>query len=327
MSCLDNIISVRDVCNNEEESSLSGLDLMDAPEISTKNLANIANEEYVSGLALARKKAALATTFVRNDMMSILAASNYIPDIVTREFVSGTYNNNNIFYGENKERGLKLFKNKSYRGTMRKTVIDKIMVYPQNNIAEATLNIYDDYGGGISKTYTVELIAGEENVFEVNYEVKGDTAVVVLDGNGVNVYSTPLECMTGCNGSMPNECGYVAGFYNGKVMNGKDGYGINIMFRCYCDFDGFLCGLATGYIGEIVWLKARVLLMEEHLRTNRLNNWVVYGRDETKDYLNDIENQYRMKWNGLVDAMPNILKSYRDDCFDCRKTKLVVNVG
>jgi hypothetical protein len=64
MSDIQNIISIRDVTTEENVPSLSGLDLMDAPEISIINLANIANEEYTSGLALARKKIEQATLLV-----------------------------------------------------------------------------------------------------------------------------------------------------------------------------------------------------------------------------------------------------------------------
>ncbi|MBW7913075.1 MAG: hypothetical protein H3C54_05095, partial [Taibaiella sp.] len=81
MSKLENIISVRDVCAGEQQQSLSGLDLMDAPEISIKNLANIANEEYTTGLNLAKKKVQQAIILVRNDMMSVMAANKVIPNL------------------------------------------------------------------------------------------------------------------------------------------------------------------------------------------------------------------------------------------------------
>ncbi len=54
MACLDNIVTLG-VCPDEAEST-SGLKLMQAAGISIKNLAEIANETYGSGVELAIEK-------------------------------------------------------------------------------------------------------------------------------------------------------------------------------------------------------------------------------------------------------------------------------
>lgn len=326
MNPLKHIISVRDVCSNETAESLSGLDLMDAPEISALNLASIANEIYVTGLNLARKKVEQATLLVRNDLMTALAASSVMPDIKAAVHTTGTFKTEVTFPAEAKERGLTIYKNSRIRGGLRKLRIQAVKVYPLSTLSDVALKIYDDYAGGTVTTYRLDLRANEVNSFTIDYELKGTFARVLLDGTGLPVASAYLTCFTGCNGTMPNDCGFTKGWYDDKEISGKEGFGLVLDFACECDYEQLLADLATTYIGEIVWLKARVLLMEEHLRTNRLNNWVIYGRDETKEYLIDVENQYREKWKVLMSAMPGLLKQYKDDCLQCNGIKWVTNL-
>ncbi len=326
MSSINNIISVRDVQGTETPSSLSGLDLMDAPELSIRNLANIANEEYVTGMQLAQRKVQQATLLVRNDFMSILAANRVMPQLAERQYTTGEFRAATTFPAEAKERGLTLYRNTRIKGTLRKLYINSIQVYPLADATGAELKIYDDAGGGTVSVYNIDLNANTVNTFRVNYEVKGNFARVLLNGTDIPVASSFLICFTGCNGTLPNDCAYTRGWYDDKEISGKEGFGINVEFNCSCDYEQLLCDMARTYIGEIVWLKSRVLLLEEHLRTNRLNNWVVYGREETQQYLTDVENQYRDKWRIFADAVPGILQQFKDDCLQCNGVKWVVNV-
>lgn len=326
MSDIKNIISIRDVTTEENVPSLSGLDLMDAPEISIINLANIANEEYTSGLALARKKIEQATLLVRNDLMSALVANHVIPNLDTKRHSTGEFKQAITFPAEAKERGLTLYKNSRIHGALRKLKIHTAKVYPLADAADVQLKIYDDYAGGMVTTYKVNLTANRVNVFDISYEIKGSYARVVLDGSNVPVASSYLTCFTGCNGMLPNDCGYTKGWYGDKEISGKEGFGVNLEFSCECDYDQMLCDLSKLYVGELVWLKTRVLLLEEHLRTNRLNNWVIYGRDETKDYLTDIENQYREKWKVFAGALRGIISGMKDDCLVCNGIRWVTNI-
>lgn len=324
---MNNIISVRDVlCTDCNATSLSGLDLMDAPEISVLNLAQIANEEYITGLNLARKKVDQATILVRNDLMSMLAANNVMPNIVAKTYTTGEFKPAMTYPAESKERGLTMYRNSRIKGALRKLYVQTIRIYPLADATAVELKIYDDYAGGTISTYNVDLVASQVNSFNVAYEVKGSFARILLDGTNVPVASSYLTCFTGCNGTLPNDCGYTKGWYDDKEVSGKEGFGINADFYCACDYDQLLGDLAKTYIGEIVWLKTRVLLLEERLRTNRLNNWVIYGREETQQYLTDIENQYRDKWQVFVNAMPGILKQFKDDCLVCNGIRWVTNV-
>eukprot|EP01136_Pigoraptor_vietnamica_P023003 Opistho-1_new@6295 len=198
MSDIKNIISIRNVTTEENVPSLSGLDLMDAPEISIINLANIANEEYTSGLSLARKKIEQATLLVRNDLMSALAANRVIPNLEAKKYNTGEFKPAITFPAEAKERGITLYKNSRIRGSLRKLKIHKVKIYPLVDVADVQLKIYDDYTGGVVSTYNVNLTANQINSFDVGYEVKGSFARVALDGTNLPVAGAYLTCFTGC---------------------------------------------------------------------------------------------------------------------------------
>lgn len=328
MSCINNIISIRDVCADTQDAppSLSGLDLMDAPEISPLNLAHIATEDYESGMELARAKLRQATLLVRNDLMSILAANHAMPNITAKTHSSGTFQPAISFPAEAKERGLTLYRNQRHASPLRKLRITNVKIYPLVAKTDAVLKIYDEHGGGMVTTYNIDLVANQANTFKLDYEVQGSFARVLLDGTDVPVAGSFLTCHTGCGGRLPNDCGYTKGWYDDRELQAKEGYGIVLEFGCACDYEQLLCDLAPTYIGEIVWLKTRVLLLEEHLRSNRLNNWVVYGREDTRTYLTDIENQYRDKWTVFINAMPGLLRQLKDSCITCNGIKWVTNI-
>lgn len=326
MSCLDNIISVGSC---EDEESLSGLGLLDAPELSSLNLAAMANEDVISGKQLASRKIALAVKLVKNDIMSVMAANNILPEVTDIHYNTGVFRTNTAYAAEDVYRGLVLYRNRKTSGKLRKQKIHKISIYPLNDATDVTLKIIDAYPTTDLVTETsmvIDLTANQVNEIEVDYTIQGEWVRVLLDGADVSVASAYLTCFTGCNGTMPNDCGYTKGYYNNKEVSAKEGYGIVLDFSCYCDYDQLMCDLTKTFIGEIVWLKARVLLLEEHSKSNRLNNWIIYNREETEKYLTDVENQYRSKWNTFMDAMPRILKQYRDSCLDCRGARWVDNI-
>lgn len=326
MSCLDNIISINGYCGENATASLSGLDLFDAPEISPENLAKITNEQYINGKALAHAKVALATKLVSNDMMSIMAANSVLPNLMDTHYTTGEFKIDKSYSADGKEKGVTLYRNARIKGNLRKIIIHKIFIYPITTANNVVLKIYDDWAGGMISTYTIDLIANQVNEFEPEYIIKGTFARVILDGSEVSVASSYLTCFTGCNGSMPNDCGYTKGWIGNTEISEKEGYGIVLDFSCKCDYDDLLCGMANNFLGELVWLKSRVLLVEERLHSNRWNNWIIYNREVTADFATELENDYRSKWNTFAQSLPKILKQYRDDCLECRGTRWVDNI-
>jgi len=324
-SCLDNIISVKNLCG-ETEPSLSGLDLFDAPEVSTKVLAMAANEEFITGRNLAISRVELATKLIKNDLQSVMAANNVLPNLTDITYEAATFKTGVVIPALAVNRGLVLYRSPKIKGSLRKTKIHNVYVYPLVNATNVTLNIYDEYAGGILNEYVVDLTANQINTFDVEYLVRGKYARVYINGDSLSFASSYLTCFTGCNGSLPNECGYVKSFYNDKQIEGKEGYGINIDFSCVCDYDEMLCGLAKGVLGNIVWLKSRWELMQSLIHTDRLNNWTVYNREEAKKFAEDLNTEYINAWNTFANSLPSIVENMRDSCIWCRGIRWQVNL-
>lgn len=329
MSCLETLLSIRGVCDHT--TSLSGLDLMDAPELSPNGLAQVTNEEFVSWKELVKNKYNQAITLVKNDVIHALSANNAMGNVTQVKHLTGVFKTASTYPAEDKDRGIILYRNPKIKGELRKTVIHNIKVYPLADLENATVKIITDYPGdgvGTEYTYSHDMIANQVNTLNVEFTIPAPAtyARVVINGSELPVASAYLTCFTGCNGTMPNDCGYTKGYYNGNSISSKEGFGIVLEFSCVCDYGELLCDMANSVLGEIVYLKSRVLLLEEHLKSNRLTNYVIYNREETKGYLNDVENQYRSKWNDLMSTLPNILRQYRDDCIICRGTQWVTNI-
>lgn len=325
-SCLDNIISVR-ACNPDDTpASLSGLDLFDAPEISTSTLANMANEEYIKGRTLATAKVSLATKLISNDLKSVMAANNLLPNLTDITYNAATFKTSTTFLSQAVDRGLVFHKAGNVQGSLRKHIIHNVYTYPLTDATGVTLSIWDSWAGGTLTEYEIDLTADEVNTHNVEYTVLGSYARVYINGDGLSFASSYLTCFTGCDGRRPNNCGFVKGYFDGREVSRKEGYGISIDFSCVCDYDEMLCGLAKTTLGTLVWLKARILLMEERLETDRLNNFIVWGREDAKDKLKELKAEYIMEWNTFANSVPSIVENMRDSCLNCRGSRWKTNI-
>lgn len=322
MSCIDNIVTVKG-CNTSPPSS--GLDLFDAPEISIRNANNIANDTYVQGSVMLQNKLRLAIVQVRNDFIAALNGNNIATKISESSYSTGTFNasiNNGLYAGE---RGIILYRNPTIRGVLRKIKITQVQLYPLAS-GNFNLKIYDTINGVWSYTsFPVTLVANQVNTFSINYIMQGTYVNVLIDNTSLPMASANLTCMTGCGGSMPNDCGYVMG-YNGIAQVKSEGFGINVLFNCTCDYEQILCDLSQTYIGELIWLKARYNVVEEQYKTNRFNNLIIYSHDDLPNILTGLDAEYVNKWNALMQGLYGILNNYRDSCLDCRGVKFRVNV-
>lgn len=318
MSCLDSIVTLGS-CPDDGISS-SGFTLITANGISIKNLNAIANENEGTGIAFAMQKKTMAITQVKNDLIAALNVNNVATKISQTAYNASEFNpsiNNGNYAGE---RGLTIYRPSTMRGKLRKQKITTIQLYPLTS-GDFTLNIYDN---GMVSHYPVTLVSGQINEFTLNYTIKGTFARILIDNTALQLSSSKLICMLGCNGHAPNDCGYVKGWDGTKEVK-WEGYGINIVFYCYCDWDQILCDLSQTYIGELIWLKWQINIFDEQYKTNRFNNWVIYNRDELPAIINSLDAEYSQKWNALMAGLFTILNNYKDDCLQCRGIRWVVN--
>jgi len=332
MSCLDSIVTLG-LCP-DDEASISGFRLIDAPGISPKNLAAVANENYIQGTTMAMAKKSLAILQVQNDFLSSLQANRVVTSVAEPVYQSSTFNTNTDMGNYAGERGIVFHKNASYRGTLRQSIIKSITCYPLQS-GEGEINIYVPFNSEYVQQYTIPVtfVANQINTFDADtiedfpfIIPPGCGAIKILvDQTDISFASAPIFCMKGCNGTMPNDCGWVQG-WDGTNAVKSEGYGININFYCHCNYEQILCDLAKSFTGELIWLKWQIAIMEEHYRSNKFNNWVIYNRDEIQQsILPDLNNQYAEKWNGLMQGLFAILQTYKDECLKCRGIRWKVN--
>lgn len=326
MGCLDNIISIKGCTQGE---SLSGLDLLDAPELSSNILEYAANEDTLSGAQLAKEKVALATKLVKTDLMLALTNNNIIPNLANRSYVTGEFRPATTISASAKMRGQTLYRPDNRRGNMRKLVINKIRIYPLADVAEATVKLLDASPGdgtGTQYTYTFALTANQVNEFEINKTIEGSYARVTMDGTDIPVASSYMTCFVGCGGKKPNDCGYVKSTIGDSDIGGREGYGIVLDFKCECDYDVLLCNLAEHYIGHLVWLKSRIVLLEAGINTDRYNSFFIYGKEEMLNTIKQLSADYNNRWYALMQTMPSTLKSFPDDCLVCNGAQWKTNI-
>lgn len=321
MACIDNIVTTG-LCA-DGETSTSGFTLLQAEGMSLNNFANITTETYRSGLEMVLAKKQLAITQVKNDFLAALAQNNVMPQIANPKYDSSRFvPSTNIGSGSN--RGVIIRKSKS-RGALRKHRIDSIEVYPFGN-GQATIKIID---GDRVTSWAVNLVANQINSFTsteiggLPYDINNDTVRVYVDTD-VNLASSEVICRTGCNGTVPNDCAYANGWDGSKEVK-SEGYGVNVIFYCECDYTQIICDSAPSF-GEIIWLKWQINILREQQLSNRLNDLVIYSQEELPDYISRLNAEYVSKWNGLMAGMYSILNRYRDYCLNCRGIKWVVNV-
>jgi hypothetical protein len=322
MDALNNIVTLG--IAPDDGASLSGFQLINAPGITLKTLNNIANETYTKGVNLALLKKSLSTTQFYNDFIGALQANRVMTTISEPLYDTSVFNPNNSVGSSTMERGIELWRNVSYRGTLRKLIVKNVQLFPLAS-GTATLKIYD----GFTETdYAVNLTANQVNTFAADYTVNeySKGIKVLVDAPSIPFASAAVICGQGCNNSMPNPCGFANG-WSGAAREKHEGYGVNVQFQCHCDYSQIITDMANSFTGELIYLKWQYNIWEEQYKTDRFSTWCVYNREDIKkEILPDIEARYNEKWNAMMDGLYQILLIYRDDCLNCRGIRLRTNI-
>lgn len=338
-SCLNDIVTLG-LCP-DETPSLSGFQLINAPGISIRNLGNVATETYIQGTVMAMEKKALTLLQIINDFIGKLQTNRIATTVSQPVYDSSQFNTGTTIAASSSERGIWLHK-AAWKGRLRTTYIKAIEVYPLQD-GEGTLKIYDGYN---IYSFAVDLVGGQVNVFDsANLEDfpfalnPNSTYAKVLLLTDVTLASAPIICHTGCS-APSNDCAFAKGWDGTKEVK-KEGYGINVQFYCVCSYEQILCDLAKSFSGELIFLKWQINIWEEHIKSNRFNNWVVYNAEKAQQWLEELELKYNNKWVSLVGgeliqsngqsrmiegAAWGLLQTYRDDCVICRGIKFVANI-
>lgn len=322
MSCLDNIVSVKDFCNPNaiENIGSSGYDIMNAPEISLKRVSAIVTDEHTQVRKFILDVVKQATNDIKNDFLGALSL-NYRTDLSQQSYESSIFKSDEL-PTSNAERGFTFYKANYSSRSLKTAVIEKVYI----NALEVKDNVeFYIYDGDLKTTFVVNVKKLGINPFPINYKVRSSSARIVMKGNALKVASTRLICFVGCNNTLPNDCGNTKSFNDGHTSN-KEGYGLGIKFSCLCDYDKMLCDLSNSFVGKLVYLKTRIMLLEYAKHSDRFNNVVIFGSTEKDQLISQLTSEYNQCWNTLVSSLPNTLKAYKGDCVECKGIQIKVNV-
>lgn len=314
--CLENIVTVRDVAAEQFLTSSSGYDLMDAPEIDAAKIDDIATTEYNTGLKILKNCVRLALRDIETDFISVLSANKISTNTNSYDVITGNFSAQNINSGTG-QKGIVI--HKQGNSGIKKIRIKKIRIYPVNDHESVQLKFIDS---GKESVLNIALIGEKVNEFATDYFVEGNDVKILLEG--VETYSSELTCLLGCNGTIPNDCGYVKG-WNGSTETQREGFGVNAVFSCECDYSQILCQQSKNFVGLLIWLKSRIYVLEERIHSSRINPFIIYGQEDAKNQRIELINEYNSKWNIFIDTVPNLI-SGNDDCFECKKSRIVTNV-
>jgi len=322
VSCLNDVVSLG-LC--EDETSTSGLTLMNAPGMSPLNGNKIATEQYGTGVAMFNAKKETAIITVRNDFIGVLQANNIASTLTERLYDTAYFNTTEDTGTYDGYRG-QVLKGRTTRGGLRKLKIKKIQCFPL--VSGDGQILITDYNNGIEiSTYVdVTFVANQLNTFNIEYTAQNHTILVRVDNTTIHFGSSVITCKDGCSGSK-NPCGSAQG-YDGDGAVRSNGYGLNIQFVCECDYEALMCNFSRAFMGELIWLKWQEMVYEEMYKSNRWNSWTTYNREDIqKYYLPELQGKYTSKFSAMIEGgLFEMLKQYQDECLNCRGIVVMTNI-
>jgi hypothetical protein len=284
--------------------------------------ASIADADYIQGITLLKDKRRLALLKIQNDLMKFLHANGYIANLFSSLWRSGETRSKTIEGGAADQ----------FRGAVFYTKTDSKKACLLKRMQIPAVYIKADYDGAAILTivdgpneydYDVTLYAGKTVKVNVKFKAEYEEVMVLLPSN-IPVYSVDPFC--DCP-DKKSDCVKVLGISNGGT-NTSESYGISCDVQCACDYELILCALANkGLLGEVVMYKTGVEIMDERLKTDRLNYFTTYGRQEAQEIMKEWEARYGDAWNTLITALPKTLLQIDGcGCLDCGGTKIRANV-
>lgn len=322
MACDINNLFTLGICP-DDGTSLSGFTLLQAGGMNLRNFANIATDS--SGIDMVMEKKALALTKLRNDLLSFLATANVNTSVAQPVYETAYFEPAISIGAAAYGRGTVIHKMRKV-GMMSETRITAVEAYPLAD-GEGTLQIID---GTNIYSWPITLVGNSANYFNETqldgfpYVIRSASAKVLIIADGISFASSYIQCKTGCHGA-PNPCGWADG-WNGSGYVKDEGYGTNVSFQCVCNYDILICS-NPALFGEIAWLLCQMLIYDEQYKSNRFHHWVTYNLETINEVvMPDLQRKYSQKWATVTNNLPQILRTMKDDCLDCRGIKWVTNI-
>lgn len=318
MSCLDDIlngtrtiIGVRNftACENPE----SKLYVNDLPGFSLKKAADIAPESYNSGNEFMHSSIKLATQHVFDEFAHELTPYFEFGNIVeTREVI--------VFSAEtiapaNVERGIIV---KRWRSEAARLFVETVFI-KSATAGDITLKITGD---PVEYTKAVTLEIGL-NEIHIGKRFDAEQIKILFNQDGIETYqgawTTGSQGCRSC-GSGSNKGLFITGWNGTGEVSQTFGIGARVHMQCY--EDNILCSLLPKMY-FLLWYKAGMIMLQEHINTNRLNHIAMFGQEKSKELLAYLTEEYNKKYATLVRSAYDFLRNTKGECIKCNDIRYV----
>lgn len=325
---IDFIGTTKADCTNNNPPA-SGLYVTDLEGITLNMASHIVSGEDVTGINLIKQKINFATGLVIDDLNFYLQNSFQL-NLIKDYLIAGIYNDVFLPF-DNNERGLSIRKNNAnnYYGIR----LEKVNILANTDKLNVKLKIYD---GGYLTEFTFDLIAGQIKTIQLDYDMKFDKVLLVMDNSDIEVNEGYLVKSQNTNNSYGCGCGCNSVMYQNNLngpydkyitIRGWNGttednliYGMKLEASIRCNFDRFICALASQF-KYIILYRVGIELMKEWLASERLNYFTgLEGNTEKAKFLyNNWVNEYEKKYTTLTQNINGLIKSISDsDCVICK---------
>lgn len=302
------IIGVRDYisCPNPE----SGLFINELPGMSLKAAAAITPEGVKSGAELFQNSIKLAAKMVFDEFALELSPYFDFANIIeTRDLKIFSAISNPV---SATERGIVI---KRWRSEAARLFVENLYI-KVNQAGTVTIKIID---GDETTTESVDLVQGI-NTVRLDYRAEEESIKIVFDQSAFETFDLSFASGSGCSscGSGSGKNIYVTGWDGTKEISRTYGVGVKVHMRCY--EENVLCSLLPKMY-FLLWYKAGIVILREHIATDRLNHIAVFGKEKAKALLEEYEIMYQEKYKTLVTSSYNYLRTTKGDCVKCNNIR------
>lgn len=316
MSCIDDIISGERViigirnytgCQDPEGK----LYINDLPGFSLKNAANIAPESFSTGYDFLKHCNTMAVRHVFDEFAVELGPYFDFGNIIETRDVKTFKTTPNAVSAT--ERGIVI---KRWRSEAARMFVEYVYI----NVEQAgtvDLNIID---GDLTTTQEIELVAGI-NEIRLDYKANEEQIKITFDQSAFETYDgawTKGGCSS-CGGGGKKGL-YITGWDGTKEVSNTYGFGVKVHAQCY--EENVMCSLLPKMY-FLLWYKSGILVLREHVATNRINHIATFGQERAKDLLVELEAEYKEKYQVLVKGAYNYLRTMKGDCITCNGIRYV----
>ncbi len=306
------------------------------PDFAWQNIDAIADR----GTALEELQALkwIAVERVTDDLLAAVRRNNMAANVgVGHYHLTGTpdctCNSGALPAGLSTYRGVKAEMKRCQLSTSLKRLhVSNLYVYSKVDYTDLDILVKDN---GYQYTITVPTItAGKNDVYSLL-----NMLPIVSEGKSIefliDIVNYPDLCVVKqfcpCSmksGQLPYNLLTFDG-YSYKTGKGLKMAGIVAEIGTVCNYGNLLClfaGNGTKSAAYLILYKMGELIAEKTLTTQRINPFVIFGREDAEEKRAKYNALYTEKYNDILRGLKNTLSQTDQDCITCKGTRILTNV-